>query len=349
MDKFVQYWEHISSAHRLLYLLGGMVLFWIAEGYYPLFKHDYRRYRHAGINLIFLFTTVVLNLIFGLATLGVCHLVTVHKIGLINWLPMPVWLVIPVGLLLGDLFSQYIPHYIMHKVKWMWKFHMVHHSDTHVDVTTGTRHHPGEWVFREAARQVQLWRDRFDPRFQISVNKSPVQFHSAHKSRQGWFDFLAALALPGNSIVVEITEGLLLNADPGVADHLLALSDAGIGVSLDDFGTGYSALSSLKLLPFDRLKIDRSFVQDLQHDADARALCRAIIAMGRSLNMEIIAEGVETYEQLAFLREEGCDEMQGYLIGAPMSADEMAMELSAHTKGVLARMHAVGMPVVGKS
>ena len=149
MDKFVQYWEHISSAHRLLYLLGGMVLFWIAEGYYPLFKHDYRRYRHAGINLIFLFTTVVLNLIFGLATLGVCHLVTVHKIGLINWLPMPVWLVIPVGLLLGDLFSQYIPHYIMHKVKWMWKFHMVHHSDTHVDVTTGTRHHPGEWLFRE--------------------------------------------------------------------------------------------------------------------------------------------------------------------------------------------------------
>lgn len=149
MDKFVQYWEHIPSAHRIIILLGGMMLFWLAEGYYPLFRFSYRRYKHAGINLIFLATTILLNLIFGLVTISVCQYVTNHKIGLLHLFELPLWLVIIIGLFVGDLFGQYIPHYIMHKIKWMWKFHMIHHSDTHVDVTTGTRHHPGEWLFRE--------------------------------------------------------------------------------------------------------------------------------------------------------------------------------------------------------
>jgi sterol desaturase/sphingolipid hydroxylase (fatty acid hydroxylase superfamily) len=151
MDKFIQYWEHIPAADRMVYLLGGMVLFWVVEGYYPLFRFSYKRYRHAGVNLVFLATTIILNLIFGLVTIGVAHYVTVHKIGLLNWISLPAWAVIAVGLLFGDLFGQYIPHVVMHKVKWMWKFHMIHHSDTHVDVTTGTRHHPGEWLFRESS------------------------------------------------------------------------------------------------------------------------------------------------------------------------------------------------------
>jgi sterol desaturase/sphingolipid hydroxylase (fatty acid hydroxylase superfamily) len=149
MEKFIHYWEHIPSLHRMIILLGGMIIFWIAEGYYPLFQHSYRRYKHAGVNLLFLVTTIILNLVFGIATIAVCTFVVNHHIGLLQWVHFPVWAVILIGLLLGDLFSQYIPHYIMHKIKWMWKFHMVHHSDTHVDVTTGTRHHPGEWLFRE--------------------------------------------------------------------------------------------------------------------------------------------------------------------------------------------------------
>src|SRR5450432_517062 len=150
MNKFVQYWDHIPSSHRIIILLGGMILFRLAEGYYPLFNFSFKRYKHAGVNLLFLLTTLLLNLLFGLVTISACNFVTRHRIGIINWLSLPIWLAIIVGLLLGDLFSQYIPHYIMHKIKWMWKFHMIHHSDTHVDVTTGTRHHPGEWLFRES-------------------------------------------------------------------------------------------------------------------------------------------------------------------------------------------------------
>jgi sterol desaturase/sphingolipid hydroxylase (fatty acid hydroxylase superfamily) len=128
-----------------------MMVFWLIEGYYPLFRFRYRRVKHAGINLVFLATTIVLNLIFGMVTIRVCDYVTRHHWGLLNWLAMPFWAFTIAGLLLGDLFGQYIPHFIMHKIKWMWKFHMVHHSDTHVDVTTGTRHHPGEWLFREVS------------------------------------------------------------------------------------------------------------------------------------------------------------------------------------------------------
>ena len=150
MEKFVQYWAQVSSAHRISILLGGMLLFWLAEGYYPLFRFSFKRYRHAGVNLLFLATTVLLNLLFGLVTIWACNWVITHHFGIIYWLSLPAWACIVAGLLLGDLFGQYIPHFIMHKVKWMWKFHLVHHSDTHVDVTTGTRHHPGEWLFREA-------------------------------------------------------------------------------------------------------------------------------------------------------------------------------------------------------
>jgi sterol desaturase/sphingolipid hydroxylase (fatty acid hydroxylase superfamily) len=149
MEKFIDYWQHIPSAHRMLFLLGGMVLFWLIEGYYPLFRFSYKRYRHARMNLVLLGTTVVLNLLLGIFTIRICDWVTTQHIGIINWLQLPTWAAIVVGLMFGDLFGQYIPHRIMHRVKWMWKFHMVHHSDTHVDVTTGTRHHPGEWIFRE--------------------------------------------------------------------------------------------------------------------------------------------------------------------------------------------------------
>lgn len=151
MESFMNFWEHIESWQRMAILLGGMVLFWVLEGYYPLFTFSFKRYKHAGVNLLFLLTTVILNLLLGAITIKVCDWVTTHHLGLLNWLSLPLWANILLGLFFMDFFGQYAPHYAMHKIKWMWKFHMIHHSDTKVDVTTGTRHHPGEWVFREAS------------------------------------------------------------------------------------------------------------------------------------------------------------------------------------------------------
>jgi EAL domain-containing protein (putative c-di-GMP-specific phosphodiesterase class I) len=159
---------------------------------------------------------------------------------------------------------------------------------------------------------------------------------------------LAESGLEPAMLELEVTEGAV-QTGAGALEVLTRLKALGVRLALDDFGTGYSALSSLKLLPFDRLKIDRSFVRDLQHDANDRALARAIIAMGRSLNLDIIAEGVETHEQLEFLREEGCDEMQGYLIGTPMGAEEMAMELRAQSRDILSRTRAFGLHGAGKA
>jgi sterol desaturase/sphingolipid hydroxylase (fatty acid hydroxylase superfamily) len=151
MESFINFWEHIQSWQRLTILLGGMVFFWVLEGYYQLFAFSWKRYKHAGVNLIFLFTTIILNLLLGSITIIACKWVSTHHFGLLYVLHLPLWANIVVGLFFMDFFGQYAPHYLMHKVKWMWKFHMIHHSDTKVDVTTGTRHHPGEWLFRECS------------------------------------------------------------------------------------------------------------------------------------------------------------------------------------------------------
>ena len=149
MNNFIHYWEHISSGHRVLILMGGMIGFWIVEGYYPLVGVVFQRWRHAGVNLVFLACTLVLNVIFGFTTVKISAWVQDHHFGLLYLVAMPVWLNLLLSIFLLDLFGQYVPHILMHKVKWMWKFHLIHHSDTKVDVTTGTRHHPGEWMFRE--------------------------------------------------------------------------------------------------------------------------------------------------------------------------------------------------------
>lgn len=151
MERFMAYWSTISTADRVIILMGGMIFFWLLEGYYPLKRFRFNRWKHAGVNLVFLGTTLVLNLIFGIFTIKICDLVVAKQFGLLHWIQLPLWSEILIGLMMMDLFGQYLPHWLMHKVKFMWKFHMVHHSDTKVDVTTGTRHHPGEWVFREAS------------------------------------------------------------------------------------------------------------------------------------------------------------------------------------------------------
>ncbi len=180
----------------------------------------------------------------------------------------------------------------------------------------------GEWVFQQAVHQVQQWRTSLHPSFQISVNKSPVQFHQDGTANKAWVQQLQTMGLPGESIVVEITEGLLLDTSSSVANQLLELHDAGILVSLDDFGTGYSSLSYLQKFDIDYLKIDQSFVRHLIPNSTDLALCKAIILMAHELGIKVIAEGVETPQQRDLLGAAGCDYAQGYLFARPMSATD---------------------------
>ncbi|MBC7916426.1 MAG: EAL domain-containing protein [Rhodoferax sp.] len=190
----------------------------------------------------------------------------------------------------------------------------------------------GEWVFQQAAQQVKKWHESLDAGFQISVNRSPVQFHRNDSGYAPWPEQLEALGLPGSSIVVEITEGLLLDTSEGVAEELLELIDANIQMSLDDFGTGYSSLSYLQKFDIDFIKIDQSFVRHLIPDSTDLALCKAIIVMAHALGMQVIAEGVETAQQRDLLREAGCDFGQGYFFAKPMPADDFEA-LIASRKG----------------
>lgn len=178
----------------------------------------------------------------------------------------------------------------------------------------------GEWVFQQAAQQARLWRQTLHPDFQISVNRSPVQFRHDDRGRAPWGMQMQAMGLPGEALVVEITEGLLLDTNAVVGDQLLALRDAGIKVSLDDFGTGYSSLAYLQKFDIDYIKIDQSFVRNLAPDTTDLALCRAIIVMAHALGMQVIAEGVETAQQRDLLTEAGCDFGQGYWFAHPLSA-----------------------------
>ena len=187
----------------------------------------------------------------------------------------------------------------------------------------------GEWVFRQSLQWVRRWRSEHHPEFQVSVNQSPLEFQREDGSYAAWQQQLQELELPGQSIVVEITEGLLLDATSAVSDKLLQLRDAGIQVALDDFGTGYSSLSYLKKFDIDYLKIDRSFTRNLAPDSSDMALSDAIIVMAHKLGLRVIAEGVETPEQRDLLAAAGCDYGQGYLFARPMPAADFDALLKA--------------------
>ncbi|QPK63764.1 EAL domain-containing protein [Methylomonas sp. LL1] len=180
----------------------------------------------------------------------------------------------------------------------------------------------GDWVFKEATRQAAEWRAQYSPQFQISVNKSPLQFFKNINQHQLWLDHLQSLGLPGDSVVIEITEGLLLDANQEVTEILSAFRKAGIKVSLDDFGTGYSSLAYLKKFDIDYIKIDRSFVSHLSPHSNDMALCEAIIVMAHKLGMKVIAEGIETSRQRDLLLEADCDFGQGFLFAKPLPAEE---------------------------
>lgn len=182
----------------------------------------------------------------------------------------------------------------------------------------------GDWVFRESVRWAKHWSELFGEDFQVSVNKSPVQFNTEGTNYAAhWLAHLQEMGLTGKNVVVEITEGLLLDAESNVVDRLLAFRDAGIQVAIDDFGTGYSALSYLKKFDIDYLKIDQVFVRNLENDHNDVALCEAIVIMAHKLGLKVIAEGVETAQQRDMLAAIGCDHAQGYLFSRPLPPEEI--------------------------
>ena len=185
----------------------------------------------------------------------------------------------------------------------------------------------GDWVFCEAARWASRWSALTGKTFQVSVNKSPLQF-LAPKSLS-WTDYLRSLGLPGQAIVVEITEGVLLNASGEVGRQLQSYRDAGMQIAIDDFGTGYSSMAYVKKLVVDYLKIDRSFIRDMATNDDDRAIAETIILMARRLGIKVIAEGIETEEQKALLRAAGCQYGQGYLFSHPLPPEKFETLLQA--------------------
>ncbi len=178
----------------------------------------------------------------------------------------------------------------------------------------------GQWVFLEATRQLSSWH-QVCPKFQLSINTSPLQFQRQATLSEDWIAHLNSLNLPRNSMVVEITEGLLMDVSSSVKQQLLDFGRSGIQVAMDDFGTGYSSLSYLKKFDIDYIKIDQSFVRNMESDSNDLALCEAIIVMAHKLGIRVIAEGVETQAQCDLLIAMGCDYGQGYLFSRPIVAD----------------------------
>jgi EAL domain-containing protein (putative c-di-GMP-specific phosphodiesterase class I) len=180
----------------------------------------------------------------------------------------------------------------------------------------------GEWTLRQACHQARAWMQA-GWKLRVAVNLSAVQL------RQPDFAALVERILDDSRLVasaleLEVTESVLLDPSKvAIARTLHQVAEMGVHLAIDDFGTGYSSLAYLKHLPFDRIKIDRSFVRDIGAEGSADAIVKAIIALGRSLGKSVTAEGVETERQLAFLRKSTCDEVQGYLLARPTSVSEI--------------------------
>ena len=149
MEAFLYFFETMPSWQKLVWIIAVLLLSWILEGSFPLFRFGYKKWKHAKVNLVFLAITIVINTLFGLATVGVFNFIQANQFGLLNWINFSPVLELIIAILFFDLVAQYWIHYLLHKYKWMWKLHMVHHSDRHVDATSGTRLHPGDFLFRE--------------------------------------------------------------------------------------------------------------------------------------------------------------------------------------------------------
>lgn len=190
----------------------------------------------------------------------------------------------------------------------------------------------GGFVLQQACAQMSDWRRRGVLDAPVAVNVSVVQF------RQSDFVGMVSRAieesgLPANNLELEVTESVVMDNVESVLVKLARLRESGVRLALDDFGTGYSSLSYLRRIPAQRLKIDQSFVHDLPGNADAAAIARTIVGMARALELEVLAEGVETEAQAAFLESIGCSSVQGYLFVAPMTVSTMEEWLHGRSAG----------------
>jgi c-di-GMP phosphodiesterase len=184
----------------------------------------------------------------------------------------------------------------------------------------------GEWILDQTCRQLREWHDQGFSELRMAVNLSTVQLHHSELPRVV-NNLMQIYRLPPRSLELEVTETGLMEDINTAAQHLLSLRRSGALIAIDDFGTGYSSLSYLKSLPLDKIKIDKSFVQDLLDDEDDATIVRAIIQLGKSLGMQVIAEGVETAEQEAYIIAQGCNEGQGYFYSKPLPARELTSYL----------------------
>jgi diguanylate cyclase (GGDEF)-like protein/PAS domain S-box-containing protein len=193
----------------------------------------------------------------------------------------------------------------------------------------------GQWVLREACRQARAWHDAGLMSMRLAINISAVELRD-RDFVAGVRSILTETGLPPHYLELELTETFLLQDSKSTALVLEGIKDLGVGLALDDFGTGYSSLSYLKRFPIDTLKIDQSFVRDITTDADDASIVSAVISMGKSLHMRVVAEGVETREQLEFLQEQSCPEGQGYYFSHPVVAREFTQLLGRSVVGTTA-------------
>jgi diguanylate cyclase (GGDEF)-like protein/PAS domain S-box-containing protein len=182
---------------------------------------------------------------------------------------------------------------------------------------TGLINELGCWITKTACQQAQDWRTKGLKEFTLAINLSPHQLTDSCVDRLT--RILADTGFPANLLELEITESLLMERGCKAVQQLSAIKDLGVGLAMDDFGTGHSSMSQLKHLPIQKLKIDRSFIRDTPDDPNDVAITRSIIALGHALELKVIAEGVETEEQISFLKSEKCDALQGYFLGRPVS------------------------------
>lgn len=149
MNDIANYFSTIPPLHRSLILVGGIAIFWMIENAFPLFRFNYKKWNHAGINIFFTLTTIIVNFFLAFILLLSADFAVKNDFGILQWLPeMPLWLYTIIGLLVMDLVGAYLAHYVQHKTKWMWRFHLIHHTDTWIDTTSANRHHPGESLIR---------------------------------------------------------------------------------------------------------------------------------------------------------------------------------------------------------
>lgn len=182
----------------------------------------------------------------------------------------------------------------------------------------------GEWVLRTACAEAASWTEPH----KIAVNLSPVQLGHVDLPRLV-HQVLVETGLSPSRLELEITETAMITDMERTTHVLRQLKLLGVSIAMDDFGTGYSSLSTLRAFPFDKIKLDRSFMSELDGGPQSAAIIRAVLALGESLHIPVLAEGVETLEQLSFLRDQGCDEVQGYLLGRPQKTADAEVQAAA--------------------